>query len=272
MNTSPRYLRARVVDFAGESDGGSLVAGRRMPSVRGRGDRKIAARLKRAKALRRRIRRLQGRGSRGAERRVTVLTAKLRVLMNELRALGWTPRRGIRTRLPGAKVDPTDDLLESLPDDTPEDLAEPEPPIDDEGGDEMPETEGEGNWLDQHVGVGAIPKPREWLTRAKRALTPKRAWNTAVPLGDVARIETRSGQRAMVATVAPGLYIVQVVSDDAARKVAGDNIGVLPLLLYPLVKQKVQQALAPKSAAPTAAPAVSNPPKPAQGELACDRC
>lgn len=272
MNPSPRYLRARVVDFAGEHDAHTPVARRphRVAHVSGRGDREIVARLKRAKALRRRIRRLQARGSRGAERRVAVLSAKLRVLMNELRALGWRPERAAPAR--GARVNPTDELLDALPEDTPEDLAEPEGPLDDEGADALSETEGEGNWLDQHVGVGAIPKPPEWFTRARSALTPKRAWTKPVPLGDAARIETRAGQRAMVATVAPGLYIVQVVSDDAAKKVAGDNVGVLPLLLYPLVKQKVQQALAPKPAVPSAAPAVSNPPNPTQGEFACDRC
>lgn len=273
MTASPRYLRARVVDFAGELDGDTLAADPDIRAARqkARRDRKIIGKLKRAKALRRRIRRIRLRRPRNAERRLTMLNAKLRIVMDELRALGWKPRRPARARPPGAKVDPTDELLDALPDDTPEDLAEPELPLDDEGSDELPETEGEGNWLDEHVGVGAIAKPREWFKRAKAALTPKRAWNKPVPLGDAARIETRGGQRAMVATVAPGLYIVQLVSDDAAKKVAGDNVGVLPLLLYPMVKRKVQDALAPKpTAAPTTTTSTVTPA--AQGELACDRC
>ena len=276
MNASPRYLRARVVDFAGEFDGDTLAADPdiRAARVKARRDRKVIGKLKRAKALRRRIRRIRLRRPRNAERRLTMLNAKLRIVMDELRALGWKPRRPARARPPGAKVDPTDELLDALPDDTPEDLAEPELPLDDEGSDELPETEGEGNWLDEHV--GAVPKPREWFKRAKAALTPKRAWNKPVPLGDAARIETRGGQRAMVATVAPGLYIVQLVSDDAAKKVAGDNVGVLPLLLYPLVKRKVQDALAPKpgttaNATPGVTTATPNVTPATQGDLACER-
>lgn len=56
-----------------------------------------------------------------------------------------------------------------------------------------------------------------------------------------------------------------MVSDSAAKKIAGDNVGLLPLLLYPLVKQRVQsklfpgqpaqpQAEAPPAVAPNATP------------------
>jgi hypothetical protein len=74
----------------------------------------------------------------------------------------------------------------------------------------------------------------------------------------------------MVATVSPGLFIVQLVSDDAAKKIAGDNVGVLPLLLYPLVKNQVQKALAPKPAAPAAQPAAAPAQPAAAGDLGCD--
>ena len=95
-----------------------------------------------------------------------------------------------------------------------------------------------------------------------------------MPLGEAARIETRGGQRAMVATVAPGLYIVQLVSDNAAKKVAGDNVVVFPLLLYPMVKRKVQDAFAPKpgTASANTSPVVTANVTPAtQGDIACER-
>jgi hypothetical protein len=74
----------------------------------------------------------------------------------------------------------------------------------------------------------------------------------------------------MVATVSPGLFIVQVVSAAAARKIAGDNVGLLPLLLYPLVKNQVQKMLAPK---PTAQPApAAAPAQPAPAPVASAGC
>jgi hypothetical protein len=65
------------------------------------------------------------------------------------------------------------------------------------------------------------------------------------------------------------------VSDGAAKKIAGDNVGVLPLLLYPLVKQKIQERLAPRAApAPAAAPGAQPAPAPAPATagLGCDAC
>jgi hypothetical protein len=78
----------------------------------------------------------------------------------------------------------------------------------------------------------------------------------------------------MVATVSPGLFIVQIVSDAAAKRVAGDNVGILPLLLFPAVKDRVQKALAPKQAAPAAkpVPAQPAPAQPAAAGLGCDDC
>ena len=66
-------------------------------------------------------------------------------------------------------------------------------------------------------------------------------------------------------------------SDAAARKVAGDNVGILPLVLYPLVKSKVLQKLAPQPAAPAAQPAPAAPapaaqPAPAAAGVGCDGC
>ena len=66
-----------------------------------------------------------------------------------------------------------------------------------------------------------------------------------------------------------------IVSDKAAKRIAGDNVGILPLLLYPLVKDKIQKALAPKPApaahpAPAPAPAAPAAPAPVAGYLGCD--
>ena len=101
-------------------------------------------------------------------------------------------------------------------------------------------------------------------------------WRPFDHLGENARIQTRTGQSAMITTVKPGLFIVQLVSDDAAKKIAGDNVGILPFVLYPLVKDSVQKALAPKPArpAPAPAPAAAPPaaPAPAAAGLGCDAC
>ena len=76
----------------------------------------------------------------------------------------------------------------------------------------------------------------------------------------------------MVATVSPGLFIVQLVSDEAAKKVAGDNVGILPLLLYPLVKNQVQKALAPKPAPAARAPGAPAVAPAAPAPVGCDDC
>jgi hypothetical protein len=164
-----------------------------------------------------------------------------------------------------------DDIPEAEPgerDDDPE-LDEPDAP-------DAPEDGAEGdNWLDRHVGAdppapAKKPKKNLW-EEAGKLFRP--AWCAPVPLGHGARIQTKPGQRAMVATVQPGLFIVQLVSDAAAKRVAGDNVGVLPLLLYPMVKDQVRKALAPKPApaqpaAPT--PAANPAPAPAAAGVGCD--
>ena len=255
MTRSSRYIRARVVDFSGPEFAGE-VAGPRKLSAK---DRQIRRKLRRARALKRRVAHLRIRkplGWRVAEKKAKT---NLRVVMSDLKALGWKPKRPSRARKPGE--DEMDAALEDIPEAEPGDTEEP-----DEGVEELPEVpeDGtEGNWLDAYVGAEPAKRPlRELMRRAERFVAAR--WSKPVPLGAAAQIQTKPGQRAMVATVNPGLYIVQIVSDDAARKIAGDNVGILPLLLYPMVKNQVQKALAPRPA-PVAQPA---PPAP----VGCDDC
>ncbi|MES2645098.1 MAG: hypothetical protein V4850_36765 [Myxococcota bacterium] len=260
--TSSRYIRARVVDFsqpnfAGERDD---VAGRKKKGPRG----KIGAKLRVAKAIRRRIKRLREKQPPRWERRVHVLTGRLRAVMSDLKRLGWTAPK--KARKPSAA--PTDELLDELPEDTPEEMAELDQPLDDEGLDEIPDVE-TGNWLDGYVGAEPARQKRNLFLEAGKLLAS--AWSKPVPLGEGGRIQTKPGQRAMVTTISPGLYIVQLVSDAAAKKVAGDNVGILPLVLYPLVKNRILQKLAPP---PDPAPAAA--PAPAQqapvAPVGCDDC
>jgi hypothetical protein len=255
MTRSSRYIHARVVDFSGPEFAGE-VAGPRKVSAK---DRQIRRKLRGARALKRRVAHLRIRkplGWKVAEKKAKI---NLRVVMFDLKALGWRPKRPSRARRPGE--DEMDAALEDIPEAEPGELEEP-----DEGVEELPEASEdatEGNWLDAYVGAEPAKRPlRELMRRAERFVAAR--WLKPVPLGSAAQIQTKPGQRAMVATVSPGLYIVQIVSDDAARKIAGDNVGILPLLLYPLVKNQVQKALAPRPA-PAAQPAPAAP-------VGCDDC
>jgi hypothetical protein len=256
MTRSSRYIRARVVDFSGPEFAGE-VAGPRKVSAK---DRQIRRKLRRARALKRRVAHLRIRkplGWKVAEKKAKI---NLRVVMSDLKALGWKPKRPSRARKPGE--DEMDAALEDIPEAEPGDTEEP-----DEGVEELPEAPEdatEGNWLDAYV--GAEPPRRNLWQEAGKLLAPK--WGAQKALGDAARIQAKAGSQVMVATVSPGLFIVQVVSDAAARKIAGDNIGILPLILYPLVKDKLQKVLAPK---PAAAAQPAQPAQPAAaGELGCD--
>jgi hypothetical protein len=279
--SASRFIPARVVgpvEFAGDGDAVSGPRKKRTPK-----QRQIRRKLRKAHALKKRIAHLKIRqplGWKGAVRRAKV---NLRVVMSDLKMLGWKPKKPRRALKPGE--DEMDAALDEIP--------EPEPRDEDDDADEeleelpeAPETEGEPNWLDQHVGAWPF-RPKKAAPRAATPAKPRRnvlddlkrafasRWSAPVPLGDGARIQTGPGQRAMVATVSPGLFIVQLVSDAAAKKIAGDNVGILPLVLYPLVKQRIQQKLAPQPAAapaPTAVPAQPAPAPAAAGLLGCDGC
>ena len=240
--TSSRFIRARVVDFSGPEFAGE-VAG---PKGSGK-DRKIRLKLRRARALKRRIGKLNEKHPLGWKRALRTARNRLGVVMSDLRALGWKPTKPRRARKPGE--DEADAALDDIPEAEPGESEEPDEGIEDAP--EAPEEEAqtEGNWLDGYVGAEPARRPlRDLWQKAGQFVASK--WSKPVPLGGGALIHTRPGQRAMVATVSPGLFIVQLVSDAAARKLVGDNIGVLPLLLYPLVKNQIQKAFAPKQAAP----------------------
>jgi hypothetical protein len=268
-----RFIRARVVssvEFAGESAGTALAGPKRKLTPK---QRQIRAKLRRARAIKKRIAHLRIRQPLGWKGAVRQAKTNLRVVMSDLKMLGWKPKKPRRPLKPGE--DEMDAALDEIPE------READEPEDDEF-DDFPESREldpvEGNWLDGYVGVDRPAKPkkprRNFLEEAGKLFAAK--WGPHKPLGDAARIQAKAGQSAMVATVSPGLFIVQIVTDKAAKRIAGDNVGILPLLLYPLVKEKVQKALAPKPAPPAqptpAAPAPGTPV--AAGQLGCDdrRC
>ena len=266
MTASSRFIRARVVDFSGPNFAGE-VAGPKKVSAKAR---QIRRKLRRARALKRRIAHLRIRHPLGWKGAVRKAKENLRIVMSDLKALGWKPKTPTRARKPGE--DPEDAALDDIPEAEPGETEEPDEGVEDAAEPADDEAATEGNWLDGYVGAEPAKKRplRDLMQRAERFVAAR--WSKPVPLGSAAQIQTKPGQRAMVATVSPGLYIVQIVSDDAARKIAGDNVGILPLLLYPLVKNQVQKALAPRPA-PVAQPApAATPAQPAPAPVASAGC
>lgn len=256
--TQSRYIVARVVDFDTiEFGGDDIGAAKKKPSAK---DRKIRRLLRRARKLKTRIRHLQIRKPLGWKGALKSAKTNLKVVMSDLKEAGWKPKKPTRAKKPGE--DDEDAQLDDIPDAEPGEKDEP----DDEEIDEIPDATTEGNWLDGYVGIeGARPKKNLWKEAGKLF---KPGWGPHKPLGDAARIQAKGGNQVMVATVSPGLFIVQVVSDGAAKKIAGDNVGVLPLLLYPLVKQRIQQKFAPQPAPPAPGPVPAPVAPPA--EVGCD--
>ena len=273
MNPS-RFVPATLVDFSGERLGRVDVAGpKRKLTAK---DRQIRRKLRRARALKKHIAHLRIRKPLGWKGAVRQAKTNLRVVMSDLKQLGWKPKKPRRPLKPG------EDEMDAAIDDIPE----AEPGEKDEGDDELeelpesPETEGEGNWLDGYVGVepksAAKKKPKVNFLDAAAKLV-RGAWRPFDHLGENARIQTRTGQSAMITTVKPGLFIVQIVSDAAGKKIAGDNVGILPLLLFPIVKDAIQKKLAPKPAkaaapAPAVQPAAQPAPAPAAAGIGCEPC
>ena len=264
MTDTSRYIRARVVDFSGPAFAGEVAGPKPKLSAK---QRKIRAKLRRARALKRRIASLRAQRPLLWKAAVKKATVSLRLVLVDLRALGWKPKAPTRARKPGE--DELDATLDDIPEAEPGETEEPDEGIED-ASEPADDDASEGNWLDSYLGAEPAKKQplRALMQRAERFVTAR--WCKPVPLGSAAQIQTKPGQRAMVATVSPGLYIVQIVSDDAARKIAGDNVGVLPLLLYPLVKNQVQKALAPKPAAPATQPPAAPAQPAAAGDLGCD--
>ena len=265
MSSNSRFIRARVVgavEFAGEAS----VAGPRLSPKQ----RQIRAKLRRARALKKRIAHLRIRHPLGWKGEVKNLKVNLRVVLSDLRMLGWKPKKARRPLRPGE--DEMDAALDDIPEREPDEPEESDDDITELP--ESPETEGEGNWLDGYVGAEPkkAKKPKKnFFEEAGKLFAPK--WSKPIPLGDGGRIQAKKGQRAMIATVSPGLFIVQMVSDDAAKKIAGDNVGILPLLLFPLVKDKLMKSMAPTpapAAQPAPAPAPQPAPAPATRGTGCD--
>ena len=272
--TSSRFIRARVVDHV-EFAGDTAVAGPRKKLTRKQ--KTIRRLLRKARALKKRIAHLKIRQPLGWKGAVKQAKTNLRVVMSDLKMAGWKPKKPSRAPKPGE--DEMDAALEDIPETEPGERDD-DPELDEPDAPDASEDAAEGdNWLDRHVGAEPVqpkkPKKNLW-EEAGKLFRP--GWSAPVPLGDGARIQTKPGQRAMVATVQPGLFIVQLVSDQAAQRLAGDNVGILPLVLFPLVKKQVQQALAPKAApgahpAPAAAPAsapAQPAPAPAAARVGCD--
>ncbi len=267
MTANSRFIRARIVDFSGPNFAGE-VAGPKKLSAK---DRQIRRKLRRARALKRRIAHLRIQRPLLWKGAVKKAKTNLAIVMSDLRALGWKPKTPSRARKPGE--DETDAALDDIPEAEPGEKEESDEGVEDAAEPADDEAATEGNWLDGYVGAEPAKKRplRDLMQRAERFVAAR--WSKPVPLGSGAQIMTRPGQRAMVATVQPGLFIVQLVSDDAAKKIAGDNVGILPLLLYPLVKNQIQKAFAPKSAAPAPgqAPPPAYPPAPVAAPAAgCD--
>ena len=271
MNPS-RFVPATLVDFSGERLGRVDVAGpKRKVTAK---DRQIRRKLRRARALKKHIAHLRIRKPLGWKGAVKNAKTNLRVVMSDLKMLGWKPKKPSRPRKPGE--DEMDAALDDIPEAEPGEQEEPEEDL--EALPESPEAETEGNWLDGYVGVDPQPartkRPKVNFLDAAAKLV-RGDWRPFDHLGENARIQTRTGQSAMITTVKPGLFIVQIVSDAAGKKIAGDNVGILPLLLFPLVKNTVQKALAPKpapAAQPAAAPAPQPAPAPAAAGIGCEPC
>ncbi len=254
-------------------------------------DRKIRFKLRRARALKRRVGNLTDKHPLGWKVALRKTKIRLRNVMSDLRALGWTPKKPTRPRKPGE--DPEDAVLDDIPDAEPGETEEPDAELDVPEPAEVPETEGDENWLDAYVGVeprlivapqvkprGAALAPvgkfiQSAAQRVKQGAADLVGWRRFDHLGASARIQTRTGQSAMITTVNPGLFIVQIVSDEAAHKIAGDNVGILPLLLYPMVKKQIQKLVGPKPA-PGAVPPAAVPappvdqPTPDTSGVGCD--
>ncbi len=254
MTSNSRYIRARVVDFSGPEFAGEIAG----PKGNGK-DKKIRVKLRRARALKRRISNLSDKHPIGWKVQLRTAKNRLATVMSSLRALGWKSSKPRRARKPGE--DDMDAVLDDIPEAEPGETEEADEELDVLPDGPEAETEGE-NWLDAYVGVEPrlvvapqvrqrgkplLPVGKLLKDAAQKAATLARGgWRPFDHLGASARIQTRSGQSAMITTVNPGLFIVQIVSDEAAHKLAGDNVGILPLLLYPLVKNQIQKLVAPK--------------------------
>ena len=98
MTANSRFIRARIVDFSGPNFAGE-VAGPRKLSAK---DKQIRRKLRRARALKRRIGNLRNRRPLGWKAAARKAKTNLGLVMSDLRALGWKPVKPSRPRKPWA--------------------------------------------------------------------------------------------------------------------------------------------------------------------------
>jgi hypothetical protein len=219
---------------------------RRAERRRRRRQHKIRVRLQAIRRLKMRLKVVRERKRHGWQTRAGTIQGKIRQLRAELRQLGWHPRpRPGQPAEPGAvgipspggsppAVELPDGGGTAATDDIPE-----------EGGNAATEDGGDtaegGNWL---FGDDRLPAVLRRPIDAVRNTIARGTWSQPIPLGTDGRVQTRPGTHALVLPVKPGLFVVQMVPGDTARQLAGDNVGMLPLLLLPGIASKVKQVFA----------------------------
>ena len=98
MTDTSRYIRARVVDFSGPDFAGEVAGPKAKLSAK---QRKIRAKLRRARALKRRIASLRTQRPLLWKAAIKKATLNLRLVLVDLRTLGWKPKAPTRARKPG---------------------------------------------------------------------------------------------------------------------------------------------------------------------------
>ncbi len=91
--------------------------------------------------------------------------------------------------------------------------------------------------------------------------------HTVTRLGPNMQIQVRAGFRAAVMEVKPGLYVVAEVPTNAVRQDFGEEVGILPLLLAPMIVKAVKKGMERKRAGEDGDPAA---PKMLTGPVATD--
>lgn len=79
-------------------------------------------------------------------------------------------------------------------------------------------------------------------------LVRKKGPHTTTRLGQHMAINVRAGFRAAVMEVKPGLFVVAEVPTGAVRQDFGDEIGILPLILAPMIAKAVKKGIDNKKA------------------------
>lgn len=210
---------------------------------------RIRARLKKAARLKKRINVIGAKKPKNWRAKQERLKGQLKAVYAELKDLGWKPKK--KPSKDGAEeVDFESEAADAGI--TDEELDEQ---IDEEI--EQDATQGD-NWLDDEVFGADTPRP--WAAFVSR-IAP---FGPPVPLGDAVEVRAKRGFRVVTMEVRPGMFVVQVVSDAAIKRLAatqGIDVGFLPaLVLAPKIKDGLKQVFTPHAPAPTPAPGACAPP------------